>query len=468
MGRWVYGEPLVLICAIACALLAACTEEPRPSSQPTTSALSPSPSDASESPPRSPQAIIVHPSRGAIDVSESTARRIESADITSWVALGERGQPVHFADQSDSSARVTAVARDPQSLAVVPAWSVDPRVRVVTIDGANPLTDGTDYPLLGDGRAGADPVTITIVGDIMLARGVAAAMSDNPFAPLKPTAKQLTAADLTIGNLESSLSRQGAPLQGTDSFGAAPAVLDGLERAGFDILSLANNHVGDYGAHALAQTIQRLDASRIKQVGAGVTRRAATRPTIVDVGDTTIGVVAFNAIGESPAATADSPGVVQLRMPPRTGPLNHSDLGALLKQVRQLKQRADVVLVMPHWGEQYTSRPIQVQRRVAKQLADAGASAVIGGHPHWVQGMEMFDDTVVAYSLGNFIFDMDFSKPTMEGIAVELTLWEGRIMAATPVPVTIDSTFSAHFVGERSGAGILRDVWSNSYGSLGQ
>jgi poly-gamma-glutamate synthesis protein (capsule biosynthesis protein) len=468
MAQWGRREPLVVMCALTIGLLAACTEDHRPSGQPTASTPTPSLSGASESTARSPQAIIVHPSRGAIDVSESTARRIESADITSWSALGEHGQPVHFARQSNSDARVTTVAQDPQSIAVVPAWSVDPRVRVVTIDGANPLAGGTDYPLLGDGPIGADPVTITIVGDIMLARGVAAAMGDNLFAPLKPTAKQLAAADLTIGNLESSLSQQGAPLQGTDSFGADPAVLDGPERAGFDILSLANNHVGDYGADALAQTIQRLDASRIKRVGAGGTRRKATRPTIVDVGDTTIGVVAFNAIGESPAAAEGSPGVVQLRMPPRTGPLNNGDLNALLRQVRRLKQHVDAVLVLPHWGEQYTSRPIPVQRRVAKQLADAGASAVIGGHPHWVQGMEMFDDTVVAYSLGNFIFDMDFSKPTMQGIAIELTLWDGQVMSATPVPVMIDSVFSAHFVGQRRGAGILRDVWSNSYGSLGK
>ena len=181
---------------------------------------------------------------------------------------------------------------------------------------------------------------------------------------------------------------------------------------------------------------------------------------------TRIGFVAFNSIGEAPAATASSAGTVQLRMPPRTGPFSRDDLNALAREVRDLAKRVDIVMVIPHWGDQYVSRPNELQRRVAERLADAGATAVLGGHSHWVQGMEMIDDTLVAYSLGNFIFDMDFSEPTMQGIALELTLWGDRIMSATPVPAVIDPTFTPRFVGEDRGAEIWDDVWSNSYGSF--
>ena len=300
----------------------------------------------------------------------------------------------------------------------------------------------------------------------MLARGVAETMGDDPFAPFRPTAQRLASADLTVANLESSLSQDGAPIQGTDSFGADPEVLKGLERAGFDVLSLANNHVGDYGSVALEQTLRRIDRSKIERVGAGFTLKDASTPTVIDVKGTRIGFVAFNSIGEAPAATASSAGTVQLRMPPRTGPFNRHDLNALAREVRDLAKRVDIVMVIPHWGDQYVSRPNELQRRVAERLADAGATAVLGGHSHWVQGMEMIDDTLVAYSLGNFIFDMDFSEPTMQGIALELTLWGDRIMSATPVPAVIDQTFAPRFVGEDRGAEIWDDVWSNSYGSF--
>jgi poly-gamma-glutamate synthesis protein (capsule biosynthesis protein) len=107
-----------------------------------------------------------------------------------------------------------------------------------------------------------------------------------------------------------------------------------------------------------------------------------------------------------------------------------------------------------------------VQRQVARRLAAAGADVVVGGHPHWVQGVEMVDTSFVAYSLGNFVFDMDFSQPTMEGIVLDLTFWDGELMAATPRPVVIGEDFAPRFVGGERGAQILDDVWSNSYGAF--
>ena len=255
-------------------------------------------------------------------------------------------------------------------------------------------------------------------------------------------------------------------MQGSDSFGADPQVRRGLALAGFDVLSLANNHVGDYGPGALVDTLNRVEAGGFTQVGAGLTRREALRPVVLEVRGMRLGVVAFNAIGESPAATAGSPGTAQLRMPPRTGPLNRDDLRAIVARVRAVSSRTDAVIVLPHWGDQYTSRPLPVQREVARRLAAAGADVVAGGHPHWVQGAEMVGDSFVAYSLGNYVFDMDFSQPTMEGIVLDLTFWDGELMAATPRPVVIGDDFAPRFVAGARGAQILDDVWSNSYGSL--
>ena len=101
---------------------------------------------------------------------------------------------------------------------------------------------------------------MTAVGDIMLGRRVGDRHRDDPGAPLKPLAKQLAAAEITVGNFESTLSADGSPTQGGDSFAASPRVRPGLRAAGFDLVSLANNHVGDYGDRALRQTLARFDS----------------------------------------------------------------------------------------------------------------------------------------------------------------------------------------------------------------
>ncbi|HEX5018233.1 MAG TPA: CapA family protein [Actinomycetes bacterium] len=460
----------VVAAATAVLTLIGCTASEAPSE---TSAGNETPSESAtpsttptSEPELEPQVIVVHPSRGPVEIGAAAARRVLAGDVDNWADLGLAGQPVNLVEDGLARTRIRRVARDANAITVVPASRVSPMVAPVSVAGVNPIERPDLYPLLGPGPKPPRPVTVTIVGDLMLARGVAESMGDDLFAPLRPTASYLRRADVTIGNLESSLSQDGIPTQGTDSFGADPRVLSSLERAGFDVLSLANNHVGDYGLRALQQTIKRIKASPIAGVGAGSNLREARRPAIVSVRGTDIGVLAFNSIGESPAATASSPGTVEVRMPPRTGPQNRSELDAMADAVGRLRRKVDVVLVIPHWGDQYTSVPIGVQRRVAHRLARAGATAVLGGHPHWVQGMEMSGESLIAYSLGNFIFDMDFSEPTMRGFALDLTFWDGRLMSAEPVPIVIDPQFAAHLATGGVRRRILDDIWTNSFGSL--
>nr|WP_231126303.1 CapA family protein [Motilibacter aurantiacus] len=296
----------------------------------------------------------------------------------------------------------------------------------------------------------------------MLARRVATAAGDDPAAPLRPLAARLAAADLTVGNLESTLSREGAPTQGGDSFGADPAVLEGLEHAGFDALSLANNHLGDYGPAALRTTVTRVARAGITPFGAGANLAVARKPAILRAGGLRFGFLAFNAIGETPAATAASPGAVQLRMPPRTGPLNEGDLAAVQAQIRQLRDRVDVVVVLPHWGDQYTSRPVPAQRTVGRALVDAGADLVVGGHPHVLQGVELRRGKLIAHSLGNFVFDMDFSSRTMEGAFLELSFWGDELKAADLVPYRMDGRFTPRAVEGAAARSVLAPVWPES------
>ena len=128
---------------------------------------------------------------------------------------------------------------------------------MLSVDGVDPLRDPDDYSLRVVGPDPGPVTTLTVVGDIMLGRrvGERAAAEGDPSYPLRPMQRRLRSADLTVGNLESTLSTDGRPTQGGDSFAADPRVVAGLRAAGFDALSLANNHTGDYGARALAQTV---------------------------------------------------------------------------------------------------------------------------------------------------------------------------------------------------------------------
>jgi poly-gamma-glutamate synthesis protein (capsule biosynthesis protein) len=300
----------------------------------------------------------------------------------------------------------------------------------------------------------------------MLGRGVEAANRRNPARVLRPYTRWLRSADLAVGNLESTLSTDGLPRQGDDSFAARPSVLPDLERAGFDLLTLANNHTGDYGPRALRQTLDRIDASGIARVGAGRDAAEAWSPVVLRRKAMSFGFLAFNAIGETPRATAHSPGDAEIRMQPRLGPLNHADLRRMTREIRRLSHDVDVVVVLPHWGDQYVHGAVPDQRKVARALVDAGADLVVGNHPHAVQGMAARGPAVIAYSLGNFVFDMDWRQMTMEGMALEVTFWGDRLMSAMPEPYVLDSRFAPHPADATSAHRILDDIWRFSFGDF--
>jgi poly-gamma-glutamate capsule biosynthesis protein CapA/YwtB (metallophosphatase superfamily) len=177
-----------------------------------------------------------------------------------------------------------------------------------------------------------------------------------------------------------------------------------------------------------------------------------------------IGFLATDSIGETPAATKSRPGTNRLNMPPRTGPLNQAQLRRISSDISALARRVDTVVVLTHWGAQYTHQPEPSQRTAARTFADAGADLIIGGHPHWVQGWEMAGSAVVVHSLGNFVFDMDFQTKTREGVFLEVVLWGGSVKAVEAVPYVIDQSFTPRPVRGHRAAGILADVWSTSRG----
>ncbi len=306
------------------------------------------------------------------------------------------------------------------------------------------------------------PVTrVLVVGDIMLGRGVAT--PEAPVSPLRFLADRIERADIAVGTLESTLSDNGEPQQpNDDSFFAPPGTLSGLERLGFDALSLANNHTGDFGPVAFDETVRAFRGRRIQSFGAGRDLAGASRAAVVRRNGVSFGFVGFNAIGETPMATPDSPGALSVRMPPRTGPLQQPDLDHVTGVVRRLADRVDVVVALPHWGDQYTHAPEPIQSQVGRALVRAGADLVVGGHPHWVQGLERVGDAVIAHSLGNLVFDMDFMEQTMEGVMLLATFRGDRLADIRLEPYRMGPDFAPRPVRGAVAEGILADVRSTS------
>ena len=470
--------------------LAACTEAttgpgpatPTPSTSTSTTGTPPA---ATSTPPRAtepptpaasvPLVLAVHATRTVADVPTDVARDLVARSVRDrdlsvrWTSLEQPGggrAEVRTATAGRAAEDLLDDVRGDDSLvAIVPATAVDATVRVLTVGGRHPIRDPARYPLeTPAAERPAEVTTLSVVGDVMLGRRVAQASGDDPIRTLRPTAKRLAAAEITVGNLESTLSDDGSPTQGGDSFQADPEVIEGLELAGFDLVSLANNHLGDYGQRALRQTLAELRGADLAYVGAGRDLDEARKPVVITRDGVRIGFLGTESIGETPSATADRAGTNRLNMPPRTGPLNERQLDRITGDIADLSQQVDVVVVIPHWGTQYTHVPEPSQRRAARAFADAGADLVIGGHPHWVQGWETRGDAVVVHSLGNFVFDMDFQTKTMEGIFVEIVLWGDRVKAVEPVPYTLDSRFVPRVVKGDRARDILDDVWSTSRG----
>jgi poly-gamma-glutamate capsule biosynthesis protein CapA/YwtB (metallophosphatase superfamily) len=294
-------------------------------------------------------------------------------------------------------------------------------------------------PCAARGQETAEPapprdLTLLFVGDVMLSRGVGARMASKgdwtfPFLRIADT---LRAADLTFGNLECPVSDVGRNRHHLYSFRADPKAIDGLTFAGFDVMSVANNHLYDWGPKALVDTLKRLREAGIKPVGAGAEDREAHYPTLVEVEGVKLAFLAYVDVDPKVAAAGpQKPGVAWL------------DPERVLADIRFARPLADVVIVSLHWGIEYMTRPEPEQVELAHQMIDAGADLVVGGHPHVVQPLEEYQGRWIAYSLGNFVFDQ---KPpaTHSGLMLRVTISDGQITDVTPIPISIGrATFQA-------------------------
>ena len=278
-------------------------------------------------------------------------------------------------------------------------------------------------------NASAQPVEVSVVcvGDIMLAGNAAPIIEkygvDYPF---DSTREILQKADVAIGNLEMPISVTGESVPDKEyNFLGHPRIVNGLANAGFDVLTLANNHMGDYGDGALLATLDTLAASGIRYCGAGSDLQAARQPAILAVYDKHIAVLAYsNTFPFEYFASQSSPGTAR------------GIAEFFVSDIESAKEWADLVIVSFHWGGELVTEPREYQELFGRKAIEAGANVVFGHHPHVLQGIEIYEGGLIAYSLGNFSFG-SYSKNARTSAILRVNFQSGRLKRAEIIPINV-------------------------------
>ena len=267
-----------------------------------------------------------------------------------------------------------------------------------------------------------DHVTLMAVGDIMLGdhpicigHGVGSKIKKEGGKHIFQHFREiLNEADITFGNLEAVLSKKNLNEKDIKSVSlrGMPESIEGLTYAGFNVLSLANNHAMEHGKEALLDTMNILRTNGIKYVG--------PEDIVLSIRGTKVVFLAYCLLDEPGACCKAEP-------------------SEIIENVRRVKSNADIVIVSLHWGYEFVQRPLLYQVKLAHEIIDAGANIILGHHPHVLQGVEMYNGGLIAYSLGNFVFDM-WQEKMRESVILKCHISDSVIVREL-IPVFINEDF---------------------------
>jgi poly-gamma-glutamate synthesis protein (capsule biosynthesis protein) len=283
---------------------------------------------------------------------------------------------------------------------------------------------------------GAMPLTLAAAGDVNLDLD----QFDLGYGygyPWTGVAGFLQEADLAFCNLECTISYRGSPVPGKGfTFRGSPQALPPMREAGIDVVSHANNHARDFGTEAILDSFFFLDADAIARCGSGIDYAAAHSPALIDAGGLRVAFLAYNDI-DWPGWTAGAgyPGVASA-----------ADSGGMARDIADAKARADLVVVSFHWGTEGEYTANARQRSLAHLAVDCGADLVLGHHPHVIQGFELYKGRLIAYSLGNFVFNPG-SPQCNYTILARITLDSGGFCRAVIYPALISGGRPALMTG---------------------
>ena len=257
----------------------------------------------------------------------------------------------------------------------------------------------------------AGPVSLVFAGDIVLddAAGEMIARGADPFADF---AGFFSGADVRVVNLECVIATTGSAGDKNYTFRAHPDVLPVLKRH-FDVLALANNHSGDFGRDAFAEMLGLIEQAGLAQVGGGLNLAQAHTPLIIERKGVRIALLAYSEfMPRSFEADFDAPGVAWSE---------DEQVVADIRQARRI-HHADIVIPLMHWGWENELTATARQRQLARTMIDAGADAVIGGHPHVTQDIEQYRGKPIVYSVGNFVMKETDNENQRRGWLLRLQL----------------------------------------------
>jgi len=360
--------------------------------------------------------------------------------------------------------------RESGEIALVPPEMVEPSVKTLSFEGTyfwDPALDSRRYPLRIRSAGQIDvrrrTWSLLAAGEIIFGRGVQERIelkhggdARSAFTEVRDLVRS---ADLAVATLEAPLSGKHnlwcdscMRFVGNESYAAS------LADAGFDMLSLAANHIGDGGTKGVTDTVAALDRSGIAHAGAGANEGAARKPAVAQVGRLHVAMLAYNDVPpESYAAS-----------PTRAGSalLVHDDptYAALRAEIAAAADIADVVVVVAHWGIEYENAPRPQIVAAAHAMIEAGATVVIGDHPHWVQSVETYRGGYVTYGIGNFVFDQMWSMETREGSIQQLFFDNAKLVAVRIRPTIIEDYFRPRLLrsSEAAYSATLGRIWEHS------
>lgn len=345
-------------------------------------------------------------------------------------------------------------ATDPVSLSPTPSSPVPVSPISPSTTPLHPPPFPTPSPASLPAPTALPRTTLLFTGVIVPARCVQAAIDergDDDYI-YDEVRDMITAADLAVGTLNATISDI-PPHTGcvpTYVLVGSSGNADALQRAGFDVMSVATNHIKncglmDCGNQAFFDTLDNLRRVGIIPVGAGTDHDEAMQPVVVEVNGVHFGIVSLGQIEPMAFAGKDQPGIAVL---------NPENLRTAIAAARQV---ADVVIAMPHWGPEDVPWPTYIQRDLARQLVEAGADLVVGNHTHVVQGWQEIDGMPVFYGLGNFVFDQGL-RDHQQGAILKVYFDGSRFTGYEFIPTHVDRDGTVHIAGPQESAEILERI----------
>ncbi|MGD9897647.1 MAG: CapA family protein [Calditrichaceae bacterium] len=297
-------------------------------------------------------------------------------------------------------------------------------------------------------KSDSSDIVLYFTGDVSLVNHFeqhVANRFDYPFSNLSA----MRDADIFMINLESPFTVRGNPVEKQFTFRASPKYAGMLKESGVDIVTLANNHMYDYGETGIFDTIGLLDSVGIKHVGAGRNLIDARQPVIFDIHGLKLAYLAYYGTGphsdSHPATEADAGTAMR-------------NLAYIKEDIQKIRDQVDYIVINFHWGVEKANYPEESEKYYARKSIDYGADLIVGHHPHVLQGVELYKGKVIAYSLGNFIFGGN--GRTFETSAVLKILINPAnkgIYKAMIIPIGI-SFWQPYFLGNEASKEVINQI----------